>query len=227
MLGLLDLRIFEATSVDVADLGEEHGHRVLRVCGKGSKVVLVPLPPAVGRAIDRAVGARPAGPILLNSCGARRTGTPSPGGSGGSLRRRACGSPGRTRTCSGITFVMTGPARISTATPTTATLPGRAIDVHRCRESVADLDRPEPALAINEMVINLGPLDGGAQERDPTWHGVDHLGTGITRLPACEIRTRTDLPPTARVRSGRIRRPGRSLASSTATHSASGPGLHR
>src|ERR1022692_4291970 len=111
MLGLLDLRIFEATSVDVADLGEEHGHRVLRVCGKGSKVVLVPLPPAVGRAIDRAVGARPAGPILLNSCGARRTGTPSPCGSGGSLRRRACGSPGRTRTCSGITFVMTGPAR--------------------------------------------------------------------------------------------------------------------
>ena len=38
------------------DLGEEHGHRVLRVCGKGSKVVLVPLPPAVGRAIDRAIG---------------------------------------------------------------------------------------------------------------------------------------------------------------------------
>jgi integrase/recombinase XerD len=71
MLGLLGLRIFEATSADIADLGEEHGHRVLRVCGKGSKVVLVPLPPAVGRAIDRAAGARDAGPILLNSCGAR------------------------------------------------------------------------------------------------------------------------------------------------------------
>jgi integrase/recombinase XerD len=52
MLGLLGLRIFEATSADIADLGEEHGHRVLRVCGKGTKVVLVPLPPAVGRAID-------------------------------------------------------------------------------------------------------------------------------------------------------------------------------
>ena len=47
MLGLLGLRIF-----DIADLGEEHGHRVLRVCGKGAKVVLVPLPPAVGRAIE-------------------------------------------------------------------------------------------------------------------------------------------------------------------------------
>ncbi len=71
MLGLLGLRIFEATSADVADLGEEHGHRVLRVCGKGTKVVLVPLPPAVGRAIDRAIGTRTRGPILLNSRGTR------------------------------------------------------------------------------------------------------------------------------------------------------------
>jgi integrase/recombinase XerD len=65
MLGLLGLRIFEATGADVADLGEEHGHRVLRVCGKGTKIVLVPLPPAVGRAIDRAVADRRNGPILL------------------------------------------------------------------------------------------------------------------------------------------------------------------
>ena len=71
MPGLLGLRIFEATGADISDLGEEHGHRVLRVCGKGGKVVLVPLPPAVGRAIDRAVGGRDAGPILLNSVGAR------------------------------------------------------------------------------------------------------------------------------------------------------------
>ena len=71
MLGLLGLRIFEATSADIADLGEEHGHRVLRVCGKGTKIVLVPLPPAVGRAVDRAVGSRTRGPVLLNSRGAR------------------------------------------------------------------------------------------------------------------------------------------------------------
>jgi integrase/recombinase XerD len=71
MLGLLGLRISEATATDIADLGEEHGHRVLRVCGKGTKVVLVPLPPAVGRAIDRAIGAHASGPILLNSRGAR------------------------------------------------------------------------------------------------------------------------------------------------------------
>jgi integrase/recombinase XerD len=71
MLGLLGLRIFEATNADIADLGEEHGHRVLRVCGKGTKVVLVPLPPAVGRAIDRAAGSRERGPILLNTRGTR------------------------------------------------------------------------------------------------------------------------------------------------------------
>ena len=71
LLGLLGLRIFEATGADIADLGEEHGHRVLRVCGKGTKIVLVPLPPAVGRAIDRAVASRVRGPILLNGRGAR------------------------------------------------------------------------------------------------------------------------------------------------------------
>ena len=71
MLGRLGLRIFEATSADIADLGEEHGHRVLRVCGKGTKIVLVPLPPAVGRAIDRAAGSRERGPILLNTRGTR------------------------------------------------------------------------------------------------------------------------------------------------------------
>jgi integrase/recombinase XerD len=67
----LGLRIFEATAADIADLGEEHGHRVLRVCGKGTNVVLIPLPPAVGRAIDRAMGTCIHGPILLNSRGAR------------------------------------------------------------------------------------------------------------------------------------------------------------
>jgi integrase/recombinase XerD len=55
MLRVLELRIFEATGSDIKDLGEEHGHRVLRVRGKGDKVVLVPLPPAVGRAIERSI----------------------------------------------------------------------------------------------------------------------------------------------------------------------------
>ncbi len=71
MLGLLGLRVFEACGANITDLGEEHGHRVLQVRGKGSKVVQVPLPPAVGRALDRAVGQRISGPILLNRRGVR------------------------------------------------------------------------------------------------------------------------------------------------------------
>jgi integrase/recombinase XerD len=71
MLGLLGLRIFEATGSDIGDLGEQHGHRVLRVHGKGDKIALVPLPPAVGRAIERAIDDRTAGPILLTSRGTR------------------------------------------------------------------------------------------------------------------------------------------------------------
>jgi integrase/recombinase XerD len=66
MLGLLGLRISEASRADSDDLGEEHGHRVLLVHGKGGKETLVPLPPAVGRAIDRAVDYRSTGPVLLN-----------------------------------------------------------------------------------------------------------------------------------------------------------------
>jgi integrase/recombinase XerD len=71
LLGLLGLRIFETVGADIDDLGEEHGHRVLRVRGKGGKVVLVPLPPAVSRAVDRAAGERRTGPLLLNIRGVR------------------------------------------------------------------------------------------------------------------------------------------------------------
>lgn len=71
MLGLLGLRIFEATGCDITALGEARGHRVLTVRGKGDKVALVPLPPAASRAIDRATGERSAGPILRNREGRR------------------------------------------------------------------------------------------------------------------------------------------------------------
>lgn len=73
MLGLLGLRVFEATGSDIEGLSEVHGHRVLRVHGKGGKVVLTPLPPAVGRAIDHATDERLSGPILLSRDGTRMT----------------------------------------------------------------------------------------------------------------------------------------------------------
>ncbi len=71
LLGLLGLRIFETCAASISDLGEEHGHRVLRVRGKGGRVVLIPLPPAVARAIERAVDGRTDGPILRSTLGTR------------------------------------------------------------------------------------------------------------------------------------------------------------
>ena len=91
MLGLLGLRIFEATSADIGDLGEEHGHRVLRVCGKGGKVVLVPLPPAVGRAIDRAVNGRDFGPVPAQQ--PQHANGPACGHAAAPAARRDGGSP--------------------------------------------------------------------------------------------------------------------------------------
>jgi integrase len=63
MPGLLGLRIFEACGANIGDLGEEHGHRVLKVRGKGDKTVLVPLLPAVSAygfqfAVRRHLGVR-------------------------------------------------------------------------------------------------------------------------------------------------------------------------
>jgi integrase/recombinase XerD len=71
MLGLLGLRIFEATGADIAHLSEVHGHRVLTVLGKGDRLAVVPLPPAVARAVDRATEDRADGPILRNRAGRR------------------------------------------------------------------------------------------------------------------------------------------------------------
>ena len=71
MLGLLGLRIFEATGLNIEDISEVHGHRVLRVHGKGDKIVLVPMPPAVARAVGRAIEGRETGPILRTRKGTR------------------------------------------------------------------------------------------------------------------------------------------------------------
>ena len=65
MLGLLCLRIFEATGADIENLGIERGHRTLVITRKGGKVVTVPLAPRTARAIDLAAGERCDGPVFL------------------------------------------------------------------------------------------------------------------------------------------------------------------
>ena len=64
LLGLNGLRVSEACSTNVEDLGVERGHRTLAIIGKGDKPATIPLPPRVARAIDLAVGERHDGPIL-------------------------------------------------------------------------------------------------------------------------------------------------------------------
>src|SRR5207248_3481502 len=54
LLGLLGLRVGEACSINIEELGFQRGHRTVTVLGKGAKLAIIPLPPRVGRAIDQA-----------------------------------------------------------------------------------------------------------------------------------------------------------------------------
>lgn len=71
LLGMCGLRIAEACSLDVTDLGYQDGHEVVRFIGKGSKPAVVPLPTPVLRAVREAIAGRDEGPILLNAWGRR------------------------------------------------------------------------------------------------------------------------------------------------------------
>jgi site-specific recombinase XerD len=71
LLGLNGLRVSEACSTDIENLGLERGHRTLRIVGKGSKPAVIPLVPRTARTIDLAIGERATGPILLRRDGDR------------------------------------------------------------------------------------------------------------------------------------------------------------
>lgn len=71
LLGLNGLRVSEACSTDIENLGFERGHRTMRIVGKGNKPAVIPLVPRTARTIDLAIGERTAGPILLRRDGQR------------------------------------------------------------------------------------------------------------------------------------------------------------
>ena len=52
------LRVDEACAADLADLGEDAGHRVLRVVRKGGRKAKIPLTPATVAALDAYLAAR-------------------------------------------------------------------------------------------------------------------------------------------------------------------------
>lgn len=71
MLRLLGLRIFEACSADVSTSARNTGASRCAFAARADKVVHVSLPPAVKRAIDRAVDGRLGLPILRSRTGTR------------------------------------------------------------------------------------------------------------------------------------------------------------
>jgi site-specific recombinase XerD len=71
LLGLNGLRVSEACSTNIEDLGFERGHRTLRIMGKGNKPAVIPLVPRTARTVDLAIGERTAGPILRRQDGER------------------------------------------------------------------------------------------------------------------------------------------------------------
>jgi integrase/recombinase XerD len=71
LLGLNGLRVSEACSADIENLGFERGHRRMRILGKGNKPAVIPLVPRTARTIDMAIGERSCGPGLLRRDGDR------------------------------------------------------------------------------------------------------------------------------------------------------------
>jgi integrase/recombinase XerD len=71
LLALNGLRVSEAAGADIEALGLERGHPTLVITRKGGKVATIPLAPRTARAIDLAIGERPAGPIFLTGDGRR------------------------------------------------------------------------------------------------------------------------------------------------------------
>jgi integrase len=71
LLGLNGLRVSEACSADIENLGFERGHRTLRIIGKGNKPAVIPLVPRTARTVDLAIGERTSGPIVLRHDGSR------------------------------------------------------------------------------------------------------------------------------------------------------------
>jgi len=69
--GLNGLRVSEACSADIENLGFERGHRTLGIVGKGNKPAVIPLAPRSARTIDLAIGERTSGPIQFCHDGSR------------------------------------------------------------------------------------------------------------------------------------------------------------
>lgn len=69
LLGECALRAEEACSLRIENMTRIEGHDVIRFIGKGNRAAVMPLPVAVMRAVQVAIGDRTHGPIILNTEG--------------------------------------------------------------------------------------------------------------------------------------------------------------
>lgn len=61
------LRVSEALSLDLARFGQQRGHRVVEVHGKGGKVRVVPVPPAAWAAVEAYLAGRDSGLVFVTA----------------------------------------------------------------------------------------------------------------------------------------------------------------
>jgi hypothetical protein len=110
------------------------------VCGKGTKIVLIPLPPAVGRAIDRATGSRQAGRSCSTAAVPGWAGMRPPAACTTSPRPHESRSLGHTRTCCATHLSL--PVLTSASTSgTSRSPPGMPTRAPRCGRARQNLDR--------------------------------------------------------------------------------------
>lgn len=70
LMGVMALRVSEACNVRIEDMaGYKHGHRVLRLVGKGGKPATMAIPPLVFRTLDAAAGERTEGFLITTRTG--------------------------------------------------------------------------------------------------------------------------------------------------------------
>jgi integrase/recombinase XerD len=93
LLAINALRVGEAITADVSDLGIDRHHHTLKIIGKGAKPAVIPLTPRTVHAIEQLLSdGRTSGPLLRNQTGARLTRE-----SAGRLVRRISRSGGITK----------------------------------------------------------------------------------------------------------------------------------
>ncbi|MFF1711268.1 tyrosine-type recombinase/integrase [Streptomyces sp. NPDC058268] len=73
VLLLTGMRVSEMVNADIEDLSEERGHKVLRITRKGGRSQTIVLPPSAWAALEKYIGERTSGPLIVTASDRRIT----------------------------------------------------------------------------------------------------------------------------------------------------------